>query len=78
MLNIFILQKKKLRTGTNTRKKESCNLKILTLQSQYIFLLLCFVCNNNDWYIRNLDIHGINTRCGSDIHYPTSTSAIYH
>ena len=52
--------------------------QILTLQSQYIFSLLCFVCNNKDRYIRNLDIHGRNTRYGSDFHYPTSNLANYH
>ena len=70
------------------------NLKILTLQSQYIFLLLWFACNNKDRYIyiyiyiythtyihiytQNLDIHGRNTRYGSDLHFPTSNLAIYH
>jgi len=53
------------------------NLKILTLQTQYILSLLCFVCNN-DWYIQNLDIHGRNTRYGSDFHYSTSKLAFYH
>jgi hypothetical protein len=68
---------------TNTRKKESCRtlfskLKILTLQSQYIFSLLYFICNNKDQYIWNWDIYGINTRFGSDFHYATSNLAIYH
>jgi len=52
-INIFRLQKRKLRIITDIRKKVLCskflsNLNILTLQTQYIFLLLCFVCNNKD------------------------------
>jgi len=51
-INIFRLQKRNLRMITNIRKKVLCsklfsNLKILTLHTQYIFLLLCFVCNND-------------------------------
>ena len=82
-INIFRLQKRKLTMITNIRKKVLCcklfsNLKILTLQTQYIFLLLRFVCNNKDRYIWNLDIHGRNTRYGSDFHYPTSNLTVYH
>jgi hypothetical protein len=81
-INIFRLQKNILRIITNTSKNESCrklfsNLKILTIQSQYIFSLLCFVCNNKDRFTHNLDIHEINTRRGLDFHYPTSNLTIY-
>jgi hypothetical protein len=60
---------------------ESCRelfgkLKILTFYSQYIYSLLCLVCNNKEQYIHNLDIHGRNTRYGSDFHYPTSNLAL--
>ena len=51
--------------------------QILTPQSQYSFSLLCFVCNNKDRYVRNLDIHGRNTRYGSDFNYSTSDLAVY-
>jgi hypothetical protein len=59
-INVFRLQKQKsiktLRTNTNIREKELCwnlfsTLKILTLQAQYIFSLLCFFSNNKDIYI---------------------------
>jgi hypothetical protein len=61
---------------------ESCRelfgkLKILTFYSQYIHSVLCFVCNNKEHYIHNLDIHDRNTRYGSDFHYPTSNLALY-
>lgn len=67
---------------TNIRKKVSRrklfnNLKILT-QPQYIVSLLRFVCNNKDWYTRNLEIHDRNTRYGSDFYYATSNLVIYH
>jgi hypothetical protein len=80
--NIFRLQKKILRLNTNTSKNESCrklfsNLKILTPLSQYIFPLLCLVCNNKDQFTCNLDIHEKNTRRGSDFHYPTSNLTVY-
>jgi hypothetical protein len=81
--NIFKLHhKKSIRVITSTGKMESCRelfsqLKILTFYSQYIYSLLCFVCNNKEPYIRNLDIHGRNTRFGSDFHYPTSNLALY-
>jgi hypothetical protein len=35
------------------------------------------VCNNKEQYICNLDIHGRNTRYGSDFNYPTSNLALY-
>jgi hypothetical protein len=81
-LNVFRLKKNILRIITNTSKNESCrklfsNIKILTLQSQYIFSLLCFVCNNKDQFTRNLDIHERNTRRGLDFHYPTSSLTVY-
>ena len=49
----------------------------MTLQSQYIFSLLCFVCNNKDQFTGNLDIHERNTRRGLDFHYLTSDLTIY-
>jgi len=60
---------------TNTRKEESYRKLFSTLHT---FSLLCFVCNNIDGYIQNLDIHGTNTTYGSDFQYPTSNLAPYH
>jgi hypothetical protein len=75
-------KKKSIRIIKNTGKMESCRelfgkLKILTFYSQYIYLLLCSVCNIKGQYIHNLYIHGKNTRYGSDFHYPTSNLALY-
>jgi hypothetical protein len=47
--------------------RDSCrdlfkNLTILTLPSQYIFSLICFVITNRDQYMFYSGIHGRNTR----------------
>ena len=52
-------------TGSNN--KDSCcdlfrKLNILTLQSQYIFSLLCFIVMSRDQYKLNSDILGRNRR----------------
>jgi len=47
-------------------------LNILPLQSQYIFFLLLFVIKNRDLYKSNFEIHGVNTRYGTDWHAPIS------
>jgi len=39
---------------------------------QYIFSLLSFVITNMEQYITNSDIHGINTRYGSNMHQTIS------
>jgi hypothetical protein len=44
---------------------------ILPFYSQYIFLISIFVVKNMDKFVTNSDIHGINTRQGLDLHYPT-------
>jgi len=80
-INIFRLptqkKKKKLRLITGSINKKSCRkilgkLNILTLYSQYISSLLCFVIRNKDQYIRNLDVHGRNTRYCLNFHPPAS------
>jgi hypothetical protein len=81
-INIFRLQKKAIRIITNSRNRDSCRdlvktLKILPLQSQYIFSLLCFVVKNMDQYKVNLDIHGRNTRQSSNLHQTTSNLSLY-
>jgi hypothetical protein len=53
-------------------------LKILPLQSQYIYLLLLFVTNNIQHFKINSDIHNINTMNNLDLHYPLSYLSVYH
>jgi hypothetical protein len=62
--SLFIL------TGTSNRK--SCRqlfktLRILPLQSQYVYSLLCLVANNMDLYQFISDIHNRNTRQGNNL-----------
>ena len=76
-IHIFRLQKKIIRTITNSKIGDSCrnlfkNLNIFTFISQYIFWLLSFVITKRERYITNSDIHGRNTRYGSDIHQTIS------
>jgi hypothetical protein len=57
------------------RGRESCidyfrKLKILPLQSKYIYLFLSFEINNRQHFKINSDIHNINTRNKNDLHYP--------
>jgi hypothetical protein len=64
------------------RDTESCReyfrkLKILPLQSQYIYLRLLFVVNNRQHFKINSDIHNINTRNNPDLHYPQSHLLAY-
>jgi hypothetical protein len=53
------------------------NLKILPLQSQYIFSLLLLVVNNMDFYHTISQIHGINTRHNFDLYQPQSNLTTY-
>jgi hypothetical protein len=66
-IRIFRLQKRVIRTITNSGSRDSCRelfkkLKILPLCSQYIFSLLIFVVKNKELFVTNSDIHSINTR----------------
>jgi hypothetical protein len=75
---IFLNYKKRIiRIITNFPSSVSCRelfkkLKILLLQSQYILSLLLFVIKNRDLFKSNSEIHGINTRHGTDLHPPVS------
>jgi hypothetical protein len=65
-----------------TRDRESCReyfikLKILPLQSQYIYLLLLFVINNRQHFQINSDIYNTNTRNNLDLHYPQYHMSVY-
>jgi hypothetical protein len=52
-------------------------LNVLTLQSQYIFSLLCFVIMNRDQYKLNPNIHSRNTRQSSNFHVAISNLTLY-
>jgi hypothetical protein len=63
------------------RGRESCKeyfrkLKILPLQSQYIYSLLLFVINNRHFETKP-DIHYINISINLDLHYPQSRLSVY-
>jgi hypothetical protein len=53
------------------------NLKILPLQSQYIFSLVLYVVANKSQFTLNSELHGINTRNRSNLHQPMSCLASY-
>ena len=66
-ISVFRVQKRVLRIITGTGYRNSCRqlfvaLKILPLQSQYIYSLLCFVVDNINLYQFTTDIHSRNTR----------------
>jgi hypothetical protein len=58
-------------------KNISRKLKILQLQSQYIYLLLLFVINNRQHFKINSDVHNVNTINNLDLHYPLSHLSVY-
>jgi hypothetical protein len=70
---VFKLQKRAIRIMMGIKDRESCReyfrkLKILPLQSQYIYSLLLFVVNNRQHFITNADVHSVNTRNNLDFH----------
>jgi len=71
--NIFKIQKRIIRIITNKGKRYSCRqlfktLQILTVPSQYIFLLLVFVIKNKGLFTTNSEIHNINTWYNFNFH----------
>ena len=65
--SIFLGYKKVISIITDSKNKDSCcdlfrKLNIVTLQSQYIFLLLCFIIMIRDQNKLNSDILGGNRR----------------
>jgi hypothetical protein len=70
---VFKLQKRIIKIMVGIRDRESCReyfrkLKMLPLQSQYIYLLLLFVINNRQHFKINYDMHNINTRNNLDLY----------
>jgi hypothetical protein len=85
-ITAFKLQKKIIKIMMGIRGRESCReyfrkLKILPLQSQYIYLLLLFsmvfVINNRQHFKVNSEIHNSNTRNNLDLHCPQSHMTVY-
>jgi hypothetical protein len=73
---IFRIQKRVIRIITDSRSHDSFwqllkKLKILPLQSQYIFSLLLFMTKNSEQFKSNSQIHSINTRHNNNLHYAT-------
>jgi len=74
-LHIFRLQKKAVRVITGLGPRDSCrkpfkHLRILPLQSQYIFSLLVFVVENKSSFQLKSEMHGIDTRQNSNFYQP--------
>jgi len=72
---VFKFQKRAIRIITNSHSNTSCHnlfkeLKILSLQSQYILLLAVYVAKNIVDFTINSDIHSINTRHKSSLYPP--------
>lgn len=71
IISIFLDYKKK-----KLGRKILGELNILSLYSQYLFSLLCFIINNKDRYTRSLDVHGRNNSCGLNLHPPASNRGL--
>jgi len=72
-IHVFRLQKRVIRTITDSRPRDSCRqlfkkLGTLPLLSQYITSLLLFIVNNKTLFQMNSEIHSINTRNNTDFH----------
>jgi hypothetical protein len=78
---IFLGYKKRLLQLLQVLGLDSCRdlfetLNILLLQSNYIFLLLCFVMNMDQHKV-NSDIHGKDTRQNSYLHQTISNLPLH-
>jgi hypothetical protein len=76
-ISIFKIQKRIVRIIAKAINKDSCHplsrqLNILPFYSQYIFSISVFVVKNLDSFKFNSAIHGIKTRQGSDLHFPSN------
>jgi hypothetical protein len=71
--NVFLLQKRIIRTITNAGPRDSCRnifrkLQIFTLYSQYIYSLLLFPIKNKQQFATNKEVHEYNTRNLNNLH----------
>ena len=81
-LHIFRLQKKAVRIIMGLGPRDSCrkpfkHLRILPLQSQYIFSLMMFVVENKSIFQAKSEMHGINTRQNSNLYQPQANLTLY-
>jgi hypothetical protein len=81
-INVFRLQKQVIRIVTGISGRGSCRdhfkrLKILPLQSQYVFPILMFVANNINHCRIYSDLHSNNTRQSADHYQPFSKLSIF-
>jgi hypothetical protein len=79
---VFKLQKRIVRIITGSMSSNLCHdlfkiLNILTLPSQYVFLLLFFVITTCDQYVFNSEIHRRNTRQITHFHQPILNLSLY-
>lgn len=82
----FKIQKRIIRTITNTKRTESCRphfkkLNILPLPCIFIYEVIMFVkknlVNNDTLYKFNSSLHPYNTRQACNLHQPMCTSTLY-
>ena len=76
------MQKRIIRIMSRSRYRDSCRqlfkkLGILTFFSQYIFSLLLLVVRNMDLYTTNQEVHGVDTRYNTDLHFTTARLTVF-
>jgi hypothetical protein len=74
---IFTLHKKIIRIVDSDKARNSCislfkKLETLTLPLEYIFSLMNFIVNNQEYFQNNSALHSVNTRNGHDLHIPAA------
>jgi hypothetical protein len=79
---VFMIQKKSMRIITDSKPTDSCrkhfkNLKIMTMYSQYIYLLMLHTVNNKHLYTPNSKIHKYRTRYKNNLHLPIANLTRY-
>ena len=79
---IFLQQKRILRIMTGSPSRATCRtlfceLKILTLTSQYILSLMRFLSSDLDFFTFNSSVHNINTRLRPNLHKCSINLKIY-
>ena len=73
---VFLFQKRILRVMTGSPPRATCRtlfckLDILTMVAQYVLSLMKFLASNQELFIFNTSVHGINTRTSSKLHIPS-------
>jgi hypothetical protein len=81
-IDLFRLQKRAIRIICGIHNRVSCReyfkqLKILPLQSQYLFSILMYVANNINRYKFCSQIHDITTRHTHDLYQPSSSLSVF-